>query len=244
VTNSLIKNPSGERIDLTFHPAKRKDTIVIFGHGLTGNKDRPLLTGLAENLSARGWPCMRISFSGNGFSDGRFEQSTITKQTADLATILSSVPDWVQVAYAGHSMGAAVGLLTAARDLRIRLLISLAGMARTADFVKREFGHLTPGEDCMWEERDCPLSAEFVEDLAAIGDVLPAAASVIQPLLAIHGTADDVIPPDDSRAVYQAVPGRKRLLEIDGAGHSFEETHWPVIVDAMDEWLTMNFGPA
>ena len=59
-----IRNSSGERLDHHFHPAERRDALVILGHGLTGNKDRPLLVALAEGLSARGWPCLRISFSG------------------------------------------------------------------------------------------------------------------------------------------------------------------------------------
>jgi pimeloyl-ACP methyl ester carboxylesterase len=238
-----LQNPAGERLDHHFHPAERRGTLVILGHGLTGNMDRPLLVALAEGLSARGWPCLRISFSGNGGSQGRFEDSCITKQIADLKAVLDSVPDYVQIAYAGHSMGAAVGVLTAAEDLRIRALVSLAGMVRTADFVEREFGGQTPGKDLMWDEAGCPLSENFAEDLKSIGDVLSAAATVTQPWVLVHGVADDLVPVQDSRDAHAAAVCIKELLEIPGAGHSFDEATYPRIVDAMDAWLASHFGP-
>lgn len=242
MASSVIKNPSGERLDLVFHPGSRRESLVILGHGVTGNKDRPLLVALAEGLSARGWPCMRISFAGNGKSEGSFAEATITKETADLQAILDAVPDWVKVAYAGHSMGSAVGVLTAAKDLRIRLLVSLAGMARTADFVKREFGSLVPGKDCMWDEEECPLSREFVADMDAIGDILPVAATITQPWLMIHGTADDVVPIQDGLDAFAAAVCRKRWLPVEGAGHSFDDATYPQIVEAVHEWLSAHFG--
>lgn len=242
MTSTIIKNPSGERIDLAFHPGGRKDALVILGHGLTGNKDRPLLVALAQGLSARGWPCMRISFSGNGDSQGHFEEATITKEIADLKAVLDAVPDYVRVAYAGHSMGSAVGVLTAAKDLRIGALVSLAGMARCADFVEREFGGLTPGKDVMWDEGDCPLSERFVADMQTIGDILGAAAMVTQPWLSIHGGADELVPVKDGRAAHAAAVCRKQWLELDAADHSFGEDDYPKIIDAMDAWFSEHFG--
>jgi len=242
MSSSVIKNPAGERLDLAFHPGPRRESLVILGHGLTGNKDRPLLVALANGLSAMGWPCMRISYAGNGASEGSFEDATISKETGDLQAVLDAVPDWVRVAYAGHSMGSAVGVLTAARDLRIRALISLAGMVHTADFAEREFGRLTPGKDSMWDELGCPLSGRFVQDLKSIGNILPAAATVTQPWLLVHGSADDVVPAQDSRDAHAAAVCRKKLLEIDGVGHSFDDASYPQVIEAIDSWLSTHFG--
>ena len=242
ITDSEIRNRAGERIDHSFHPGTRADALVILGHGVTGNKDRPHLVALAEGLAAHGWPCLRISFPGNGDSEGRFEDCCITKEIGDLQAVLDVVPDTAKVAYAGHSMGAAVGVLTAARDLRIRALISLAGMTRTAAFVQREFASITPGEGCMWDDENCPLSNTFVEDLTSISDTLSAAEAVTQPWLLIHGTADDLVPLQDSRDACEAATCEKQLLEIPGAGHSFDETNYPQLAAAVDQWLKSLFG--
>jgi hypothetical protein len=133
-------------------------------------------------------------------------------------------------------MGSAVGVLTAAKELHISALISLAGMARTAAFVEREFGELTPGRDCMWDEPEHPLSEAFVEDMKSIGDILSAAATVTQPWLLIHGTADDLVPIEDGRDAYAAAISRKKFVEIDGAGHLLEEVY-PQVIAEIDAWL-------
>ncbi|NQW99946.1 alpha/beta fold hydrolase [bacterium] len=242
MTGTEIRNRSGESIDYTFHPGTRADALVILGHGLTGNKDRPLLVALAQGLSALGWPCLRISYSGNGDSEGRFEDSCISKDVRDLQALLDVVPTNVSAIYAGHSMGAAVGVLTAARDLRIRGLVSLAGMTHTAAFVEREFAGVTPGEGLMWEDENFPLSREFVEDLTMVGDTLSAAEAVTQPWLLIHGDADDLVPVQDGRDAFDAATGEKKWLEIPGAGHAFDESNYPQIVAVMDQWLTTQLG--
>jgi pimeloyl-ACP methyl ester carboxylesterase len=235
--SSQFCNSHGEQIDHVFHPGSRRECLVILAHGVTGDKDRPLLVAVAEGLSARGWPCLRISFSGNGRSGGRFEESTITKEVEDLAAVLATVPDDVRIAYAGHSMGGAVGVLSAARDPRIRVLVSLAGMTYTAEFCEREFGAVTPGEGLMWDEENCPLSEEFVRDMNEIGDVLEAAAAVTQPWLLIHGMEDDVVPIRDGRDAHEAASCVTHWLAIEGAGHSFGEDSYPQIIEAMDAWL-------
>ncbi len=152
---SNITNKQGERLDISFHRGDKLESIVVLGHGVTGDKDRPLLLAVAEGLSKRGWPCIRVSFSGNGDSEGRFEDSTISKEVDDLRAVLKTVPQEKRIAYIGHSMGGAVGVLTASSGLHIQSLITLAGMTHTAEFVSREFGEVKPGEGCMWDEEDC-----------------------------------------------------------------------------------------
>jgi uncharacterized protein len=240
--NCDIQNRPGDCIDHTFHPGSRADVLVVIGHGVTGNKDRPQLVALAEGLSKLGWPCLRFSFSGNGDSGGRFEDSCITKEVSDLQSVLDLVPADVRVAYAGHSMGAAVGVLTAARDLRIRALILLAGMTHTAAFLAREFSDVVPGVGFMWDDENCPLSQNFADDLNAIQNTLAAAESLTQPCLFIHGSADDVVPIQDSRDAFEAVTSEKEWVEFPDAGHSFGEADYPRLVEVADRWLAKHFG--
>lgn len=240
-SNSLIQNPDGETIDIAFHGGEKMGVVVIIGHGVTGNKDRPLLVAIASGLAELGWPCIRFSFSGNGDSEGRFEESTITKDIGDLKSILSAVPQEQRVAYIGHSMGAAVGVKTAVESMAIQSLVSLAGMIDTRGFAEREFGDLKPDSGFMWDDSDCPLSSVFMKDMENIGDLLSEAARVRAPWLLIHGSDDDVVPVEDSRNAFDAARCEKKLIEIPGADHMFGEKNYPLIVDAIDAWLRTCF---
>lgn len=232
-----IKNRHGERLDYTFHVGeKNSKKIVVLGHGVTGNKDRPFIVALAEGLARAGLPTLRISFSGNGASGGKFAESTISKEVEDLGVVLDALKGFA-VAYAGHSMGAAVGVLRTSRDARIRLLISLASMVHTRAFAQREFGSVKPGAGCMWDEPACPLSQIFVDDMARIGDVLDSANNVKVPWLLVHGIEDDVVPIQDSRDIFDRANEPKELIEIPGASHVFAGDAAPVMIGKVVPWV-------
>lgn len=241
-----LRNFSGEALDFAFSPgADGRNDLVVIGHGVTANKDRPFLVALSEGLGAAGIASLRFSFSGNGSSGGRFEQSTISKEVADLGAVLDTLEDTAparRLAYVGHSMGGAVGALRAAQDSRIRLLVSLAGMVHTQDFAQRKFGELTPGEGFMWDKPECPLSQDYMDDMKAIDNVLPQAAKVTSPWLLVHGTEDTVVPMRDSVDARNAAGGRPELVELAGADHVFSGPATAEMVSAVVPWLDRSFG--
>lgn len=239
-----LHNRHAERLDATFHPgAPGSPNLVVLGHGVTGNKDRPFAQRVAEKSAAAGLAALRFSFSGNGSSAGRFEDSCITKEVEELGAVLDAFPEH-RSAYVGHSMGAAVGVLSAAADPRIRLLVSLSGMVHTRAFCERKFGALVPGRDVMWEKPECPLSQTFVQDLHAIGSVEDAAARVRVPWLLVHGTADTVVPLDDSLdALARARPGIAELVQLEGADHVFSGPALEEMSEIVVDWLVRGFAP-
>jgi uncharacterized protein len=232
-----IRNSHGERLDYTFHEGEPDSkSIVVIGHGVTGNKDRPFVIALAETLAKAGICALRVSFSGNGKSEGRFEDSNITREVADLGAVLNAL-EGRTIIYAGHSMGGAVGVLRASQDPRIRFLISLAGMVHTGDFAQREFGSVTPGAGFMWDDPDCPLSQAFIDDLAGIGSVVERAPQIHAPWLLVHGTEDDVVPLQDSRDIFARANQPKELVEIPGAGHVFAGEFTAIMADQVVRWV-------
>lgn len=233
-----IRNTQGERIDYAFHEARNGSRdIVVIGHGVTGNKDRPWLVALAEELARSGIDALRISFAGNGDSEGRFEDSTISKEVEDLGAVLDRL-DGRAIVYAGHSMGAAVGVLCAKRDPRIKRLVSLAGMVHTQAFAEREFGALKPVEGFMWDKPDCPLGRTYMDDMARIRTVVDHAPEIHVPWLWVHGTADDVVPFQDSKDIFERANEPKQLIELPGADHVFSEAHTPTMVEHVVQWVT------
>ena len=231
-----ISNKFGEKLDYSFHPgAEGTRQIVVLGHGVTGNKDRPFVMALAEGLAAAGRHVLRFSFAGNGTSGGRFVDSTISKEVEDLAAVLDALTDY-EICYVGHSMGGAVGVLAAKRDERVKLLVSLAGMVHTEAFAVREFGEVTPDQGCMWDEPDCPLSQAYMDDMAQIGTVVEWGAEIGVPWLLVHGTEDDVVPIEDSRDILVKASDKAELFVIEGADHVFSE-HADALVDKVTSWV-------
>ena len=237
--DQVIKNAQGETLEYTFHAGQENArNLLIIGHGVTGNKDRPFVIALAEAVAAEGMPVLRFSFSGNGGSEGDFRKSTITKEVEDLKAVVTAVHDsGYRIIYAGHSMGGAVGTLAAATDDRIKFLISLAGMVNTKAFYEREFGEEVPDSGCMWDEPSCPLSSTFKNDLESIGSTAPKAVDVMVPWLLIHGTEDDVVPIEDSREIFALANEPKKIVEIPGANHVFSEAGEQPMIDAVIDWI-------
>lgn len=235
-----ITNSAKEALDYAFH-GDPTDTslLVIIGHGVTGNKDRPWAAGLAEAIAEAGFSALRFSFAGNGFSDGEFVDCTISKEVRDLRSVINAAENagYNKICYCGHSMGAAVGVLSASRDERIELLISLAGMVDTKRFLETEFGDQVPGKGLMWGMEKCPLSQAFVDDMIKINTVEPKIEKIDAAWLFVHGDADDVVPVQESRDLFRKACEPKHYVEIPGCDHVFSGEHLPIMTKAVVDWL-------
>jgi|TARA_B110000908_G_scaffold38295_1_gene46142 alpha/beta superfamily hydrolase len=232
-----IRNKHGEKIDHAMHDvAGVNDKLIILAHGVTGDMDREFMVELAQMLAKMGWPTMRISFSGNGNSEGHFTDSTISKECDDLVAVLDQAKGVKKVAYIGYSMGGAVGALTAAKDDRISVLVSLAGMVRTKLFAETEYGDVIPDKGFMWDDETTPLSQKFMDDLRQIDTVIPAVKDLRLPWLLLHGSEDDVVLPDDSAYLFNHLKGKKKHVVINGTDHSFAG-HWEDLAGEIDDWL-------
>ena len=240
-----IKNSLGEAIDFSLrkgtHNSERSDWVVVLGHGVTGDKDRPVISDTANALNAAGFDTFRFSFSGNGESEGHFVDSNVSKEVSDLGAVLDAVSKtYSKICYIGHSMGAAIGVVRAAGDQRIDALVSIAGMVDTKAFAETEFGEETPDEGLMWEEPDCPLSSSFMKDLCVtIGSVESLVEVIEVPWLLVHGLADDVVLPKDTKRVKEIKGVAAEVFYVDGADHSFNEPgHKQALVNGVVEWLS------
>ena len=233
---SSIVNPCGERLAFDFTPGapERRDLVVI-GHGLTSDKVRPWSCGIADRLAAAGIASVRIAFAGNGDSEGRFVDSTITKEVEDLGSVIDAFEGW-RIAYVGHSMGGAVGLVRATRDDRLHALVSLAAIGDAAEFADRMLGHMQPGEPIL-EKEHCPFDPALRADLRRWGSLTTLATGVDVPWLLVHGTADDVVPPFHSEDVHAAVSEASELVLLDGADHSFSGAGLQPMLDVVVPWL-------
>jgi alpha/beta superfamily hydrolase len=242
-----VRNPDGEHLDIVYLPASGTDAslapdrVVVIAHGITGHKDRPWLVELSDAVARAGIAAVRMSYSGHGASQGRFVDAVPTKEVHDLGAVLDALESWGvgTLAYVGHSMGGAVGVLRAASDPRLACLVSLAGMVHVDAFFRTQFGHLAPGTPVLGNP-DCPWSPTMLEEAARIGSTTAQAAAIRIPWLILHGDADEIVPYQDSLDAHAAAGGRPDFVTLHGVDHRFtgavDRMTGPVV-----EWLVDRF---
>jgi pimeloyl-ACP methyl ester carboxylesterase len=242
-----IRNAGGERIDAAWRPARSDASpatsdpgatpMVVIGHGVTSHWDRPWQTELSAALSLAGIASVLVSFSGNGASEGRFEDVTPTKEVADLGSVLDALEAWgvPRSTYAGHSMGAAVGVIRAAMDARVARLVSLAGMFHVRAFMQRTFGHLPYG-GLMLDKPGCPRNRTLEADAARLDSLTAQATAVRVPWLLVHGDADELVPLEDSLDARAAAANRPDLVVLPGVDHRFTGAV-SALCDTVVPWL-------
>jgi uncharacterized protein len=243
--SSEIRNSFGERLDATFTPAARDGVasglpVVVIGHGVTSHKERPWLVRLAEACAAAGFDALRFTFAGNHGSEGSFGAATIDKEVDDLGAVIEHL-EGRPVVYAGHSMGAAVGVLRAVRDPRIVGLVSLAGMVETRAFADRVFADLEPGEP-MLGKPECPFHPELTASMRRIGSLASHAERIAVPWLFVHGSRDELVPLAESEQAASAAGALARLVVLEGADHRFTG-HEEAMAKAVVAWLVGGLAP-
>ena len=102
--------------------------VVVFAHGWGSGKDSPRNRAVAHALRAEGFAAFLFDFTGHGDSGGTLEESTPAQQVDDLGAALDLLEalgdvDGGRMGVVGASSGAAVALLRAAEDARIRALV-------------------------------------------------------------------------------------------------------------------------
>jgi fermentation-respiration switch protein FrsA (DUF1100 family) len=110
-------------------------------------------------------------------------------------------------------------------------------MVYTKRFCETEFGDQKPGKGCMWDDKECPLSQAFVDDMNKIDNVLAKTEKVEVPWLILHGDADDVVPVEEGREIYQAAYEPKDLIILEGVDHVYSGDGLEKMTSAVVGWL-------
>lgn len=195
--------------------------VILVQHGYGTCRGDPL--ALTALLYRGGYAVLSVDFRGHGESGGVCTfgvgewldvRAMLDAVGRDLA--LAALP----IGYLGISLGAAVGLLTAAEDPRIRAVVSDSSYARWAPMVARyqRMMYYLPEIPLGWFTAWClavrlGVSLGRLDPVRAVGRLAP------RPLLVIHGAQDISIPVADARALHAAAGEPKGLWIIPGAGH-------------------------
>jgi len=176
---------------------------MLYLHGARWN-----LTGSSSRIAryrALGFSVLAIDYRGFGKSSGEMPSEEMAYEDAraawdQLQKLAPRSPHYVY----GHSLGGAVAIEIARNNPGVAGLILEATFTSMRDMAYQYAW--------SWLPIDLVLTQRFAS-LEKISDVKA-------PTLFIHGTQDRLVPPTMSEQLFEAAKTRKRLLLIDGAGHS------------------------
>lgn len=239
-------------LDLAWKPNSRPKPLLIFAHGFKGFKDWGPFPLLDEAFGEREYIVARFNFSHNGttpahpteFADlEAFGHNTFSKELDDLGYVIdylcgkeSPVPgtekDPQAVYLLGHSRGGGDALLRAAEDNRVK---KVAAWSPISDIAKRY-----PEETIQqWEKQgkliipnsrtgqEMPLYTDLLEDYrqhTARLDLPNKLPQVQQPVLVIHGSADQTVSTREALEIDERTPNCEFYL-FHQAGHTLGGQH-------------------
>ncbi len=116
---------------------------VVVVHGFKGFKDWGMFPPLAERLARAGFATVTFNLSGSGVDDAgefvwpeRFGHNTFSAELEDLGRVVDAlvagelgVAPPSTVGLVGHSRGGGIAVLHAARDARVRALVTWSAIS-------------------------------------------------------------------------------------------------------------------
>ena len=189
---------------LTLHgwyrpPAPGRPVVVVF-NGNAGNRAGRL--GLGEALAVDGLGVLLTDYRGYGGNPGHpSEDGLALDARAAAAFVESAAPDHPLVFF-GESLGAAVAIEVAGA-VEPAALVLRSPFTSLVDVGRVHYPWLPVG--LLLKDRYPSL--ERIETVAV-------------PVMVIAGDADSIIPIAQSRKAYDAAPGPKQWLAIQGADHN------------------------
>lgn len=217
---------------------------VCLCHGIPAKPYDPKDKGyeeIAHKFCQEGFAAFIFNFRGSGESEGDFDIAGWARDLAGALDIVYRYPgiDRKRFAVIGSSAGAAVAVYHTGRDSRVTHLVTLAcpasfgfitNPARAEEFLKgcRQVG-IIRSKDFPRNNEEWLQGFKEVNPLSWIEKVSP------RPLLLVHGDADELIPPEDARRLFEKAGEPKELELIPEAGHRLRTE--PRVIALCLEWL-------
>lgn len=194
-------------------------------HGI--RDDKSSMVGVGRSLAARGLRAILVDLRGHGASTGRWLTYGVV-ESQDLVRLIDQLEALGvirgPVSIYGPSYGGAVALQTAARDPRVRAVVSLSTFASLRAVVP-PYADRIPVIGAALPDA---LIDSIVDDAGELGGFSPDAADTVAAIartdarvLLVHGERDGSIPFEHAEALRDACGSQTcELLPIPGADHA------------------------
>jgi len=216
----VLYSADGLKLRAWWLPNPDSKRVVVAAHGHTGAKHEML--GVGSGLWRQGYNVLLFDFRGRGGSDSApntLAYREVDDMHAAVNYALERVPD-AQLGVIGFSMGAAVSILAAATQPKIKAVIADSPFASASDVIlnsMRNTLRISPAP--LLTATDLTIAARYgyrlssIRPIDVVDRISPAA------LLIIHGLNDTLIPPEHGRQLFEAAGEPKELWLIEGAEH-------------------------
>jgi len=207
-------------------PAQSNGATVLIFNGNAG--DRSSRAPLATALTRAGFSVLLFDYRGYGHNPGQPTEPGLVADARAARQYVSSRADVdpVRLVYFGESLGAAVAVALAVEQPPAALVLR-SPFTSLADMARLQFPFLPTF-----------LLRDRFESLNQI-------SRVNCPLLVITGDRDSVVPPAQSRRLYEAAPAPKRFVLIAGADHNdYELLAGQQLITEVTQFLEQVLPPA
>jgi putative redox protein len=204
------------------------DRGIVLTHCFTCSRHTGILRQLSHDFTKAGFMVLRFDFSGNGKSEGKFSDSTYTKQISETKIACDTLSSYgaSRIGLAGHSMGAVIALLYTSEMNTIKAVCTIAG--RLSGMDARHF--LNRDQQTELDQvgrvaftsrgRQLILTRDFFSDADRF-DLPTVLAHLKIPLLIVHGDRDEIISVDEAYTAHRFNTDRSELAIISDADHMF-----------------------
>ena len=203
----------------------KNQPIAILSHGYNGNSVYNKF--IAESLASSGISVYAFDFCGGGTkskSDGETNDMSVITETGDLNAVIEQVKnwDWVDkenIFLIGESQGGCVSALVAAKRDDINSLVLYYPAFCIVEDANKKFRCADDIPNRSRAFMGMVIGKKYYEDILGM-DIYGEIAGFKNPVLIMHGTADNVVDysySEKANRVYE----NSELVTFEKAGHGF-----------------------
>lgn len=232
-----------------FLPSKAKAPLLVYAHGFKGFKDWGHAEYMARFFMDYGIAFAKFNFSHNGVTQDdpsdisdpeTFGLNNYSKEQYDLGVVLDFLEqcEWKDrmafhtLGVVGHSRGGAMAFIKALSEKRIKKLILWAAPFDLKDSIRTH-------SVAQWNNKGVvqvknkrtgqqyPLYKQFYDDFIKNEKKFDIPAKALElniPLLIMHSSDDLVVPVQNAKQYYEAIP-HSVFIDMEHGGHTFGATH-------------------
>jgi uncharacterized protein len=208
-------NSAGTKLAGWWVPKSEAKQTVILLHTLGGN--RADLLDFAEPIWKAGFNLVMLDLRSHGMSEGKYFTYGFDEWkdvSAAIETVNAKQPNQT-FAILGVSAGGTVAISAAARDVRIRKVVTIGTFADLGETIETQTKWLPEG----WRKRAIGRSEELANFQVSETSAKQWIAQVTVPVMVAHGETDSYIPFSNGTQLFSAAKEPKVFYKIAGANH-------------------------